>query len=394
MSYFLRKLEWYPKGVVNPVIIEEIVTISTQNDDEPTNDICSISLYNTEKIYDSGVFLPQENDIMVVYDKKVTSASLTAFTDDDIIWTGKYLDRSISQGADSNTITLKIARWSYNVFNQYSKESYYNRGLKTNEVLEASIKTTVENSDGAGGWQLDFSNIASTRNNGTDFPIIKPTMVKKPMWEFVVELGQINNTNAEIELVPIISKPMVFDIKGKYVYWYERPTMPSITLDDESVIFDIKESSHNEEGVTKLILDCGRDFNGNPIHSYLYNEDIDTEVPKETALKKESIAGLNETYDNTVHALRSQFTVSTNSDFIDAVRVLAQSYGKYWFKTFGAARTKISVTLDMKLAIVSDILDLQLNGYEKGRYVIKSVSTTSSNNDRSMTLSLEKEEVN
>lgn len=393
MSYSKRKLLWYPKGEVTPIEIEQIISITTNSDDAPTNDTASVQLFNSSLIYRDGEFLPQENDIMIIYDKEVTKASETEYTVDDIIWTGKYLDRSLKVSADSETITLQIARWSYNIFNQFNKLSYYNSGLRTNEILEDAIKQTVESVDGSGGWELDFSNVASLRNNGSSFPIIKPTMVKKPMFEFITELGLPANTNSITELVPVVSKPMVFDVRGQNVYWYERPITPSIIINEDTVIYDISEKSNNQEAVTKVILDCGRDFNGKPIYHYMYNKNIDSEIPKEKAMKKESIAGLNETYDNQFHALRSQFTISTNSEFIDAVKALAESFGVYWFATFGSGKTTINVNLGLFPVVVSDLVSLQLNGYEKGNYVVKSMNTNSVNNDRTMTLVLEKEEL-
>lgn len=393
-SYVIDRLVWYPRNNLdNPVSFDYIINYSDTENEEPTNNTATVRLYDyNNRLVRNGVFQPQEGELMVYYSKEITSADDVEFTDDDIVWTGIYLDRQQNESPDSHFFTLTIADFGFIVYNRFWNQSYFNRELKTNEVIIDLVKNASEHPTGDGSYFIDVTNIADKRNDGSDFPITKATFINKPVYEWFKELSQPIWTNSEAEILnPVIRHPMTFKIKGYKAYWFERPTNPEYVINDNTFFLDVSEQTENEREVTYLIIECGEDFEGKPIRAYLENDLTKSTIVKERYEKIPKIAGINREYDNEAHSLRTNFSIDTNTQFRQEVRKLAQSYKEYWFSQFALGLTQITITIPYTQHWeIGEIVDFRRTGYDRGLYRIISKSNSISTNTRTTNVTLEK----
>lgn len=390
-SYFKRKLIWYKAGSTAPITITEgIQSVNTNKNTKPTTNKCTVVMDNLDLFYTlDGIFLPKEGDIMVVYEKEVTSNSNTDFTDSDVIWTGRFLDRSIQQSGESDILKLSIADWMYDVFSRFWAQSYVGRGKRTNEVIIDVLSNQCESFSGDGSYKLNFDNVATHRNDNSLFPVIEPTLINKPTHEWINELGTPQWTNAVSEVVPIVKENMVFDIRGTNVYWYEKSDTSVLTIDKDTTIHSITTSSKKESSVNFLIIEAGQDFNGEPIYWYAVDPESGGEIIKETYQNPFTIAGKNTTYDNSYHSLRNQYNLSTNAAFIAKVIELVKSYSSYWFQEYGRSKDVISVTLDKTLVNIGDTVLVNLYKHSiNTKYIIDGINNRSSESESSTTIDL------
>lgn len=368
--------------------------ISAKIDFEPTNNKAEIEIANPSDFFESGQFKLNENDRIYIYAKIVESNSDSAFTSDDIIFNGLFIEHSINKTTDELVVTIDVIDFGYQIFNRMLNESYLNDGLKTDEILINVIKNNCEKPDGSGDYSLTFTGVETTRPDGSAFPIIEPTFTKDPVYDVIEDLSSTIWTNSETEIDynnRKITKKMIFRIDGNEVKWFY-PTEELVdTITNDSEIISAKQSLNTEGSVNFLILECGEDLNGDVITTYIYDEKSGTS-PNTTeqyqTVKK--LAGQNDDYDNQYLELRAKYiALDDNNGFIKAVRQKAQSFSEIWFKN-NRATTTISLEVPLKRYDIGEYIDIELSNFDKGNYEIKSVNYNISNNSATTTLILQK----
>lgn len=388
MSYIKKKLVWV-KGDSSIELNTGITRATCRKTKEPVNNRADITLTNFDVLYSSGTFLPVEGDLMFYYSKEVTSNDEKDFTDDDIVWTGKFIDRTRNLSPDSDTIVLKIGDWSYDVNNRYHNKSYVGLGFTTDEVLIDIIQNKVENDNGDGTFKLDFTNVSSTRNDGSSFPVIEPAFAGKPTHEWIDEISSIQNTNTDTELnsTLVVEDDMIFDIRGTSVYWYEAGDTPVLEITEETVIHDIKDTTKNEETSNFLILDLGEDFNGEAIFWYAVDKNATSKLQKDEKAKVQSLAGLSNDYDDAYHTLRKNYTLATNSDFVTEVKKKAEIYAQQVFKRNKSR--EITVTLERTYINIGDVVKVNIPKFANELYTVKTITHNDGENEQTTQLTLE-----
>lgn len=388
--YIKRKLVWYSGNTIYE-ITSGIISMTSSKTTDTTNNKIDVILSDYDIMYSGDTFLPQEGDLMFCYSKCVINNSNTEFTDDDIVWTGKFIDESHELSPDNNTLTLTIGDYSYDVNNQFHNKSYYGLGMKTNEVIIDIVRNKVENSNGDGNYKLDFTNVASLRNNGSAFPVIEPAFTGKPTHEWLSEISSPTWTNSDAEYsgTQIISEDMVFDIRGTHVYWYEPSSTSTHTIDENTYIISLKEKTNNESSVNFVIFECGEDFNGNKIFWYAVDENSGGKIQKEKYETQLKLAGVNSDWENTYNVLRKQYSISTNSAFVIAVKKKADCYSQEFFNKQN--RNTLSITIDRDNTYnIGDRVTVNLPKVCNAQYYVRTINHRDTDNEQSTTLELQK----
>ena len=358
-------------------IVDTILSVSSMENNQPENNYCDVTVPDFGDFYRNGMFAINEGDLVFVYAKTITDNSDIDITDDDVFWSGRFIDYKRKDSPDESTIQLKIGDITYNLFQRYDPSSYIGRGMKTNEVLIDVIKRASERWIGDGTFEVDFENISSKRVDNSDFPVIEPTYgTSKPIYEWVNELNMPLWTNSQAEQASgnlVHTRPMIFKVRGNKAFWYYPSTDTALTITPDTPVIELEASSTNEAVVNWLILDCGDDFNGRPIHHYIYDKRTSSFIKKERAEKKYAIAGRNTDYDNAYHFLRSQYTELTNNQFRARVRELAESYAETWFYLYSRSRVEIKVTLSYRPLYYGDLVRINVPKYLDRLWKVESV---------------------
>lgn len=389
-SYTKHRVWWYSSaGVVD--LSEYFVSISIDEEFEPTNNSASLVLLDDDALYIGDSFVVKENDRVVVWGKEVSDNDDTSFVDTDILWDGKYVDHSKTFNGDGSSLNLKLVDWGYDVFNRFWSRNYADSGLRTDEIIVDILQNTTEELGGTGGYNVDFSNVATVRNNGSAFPVVTPRFAGKPVYEWIQELSNIDftNTSAELAVGPVVDKPMVFRFKGNKAYWYEQSPAGALVLDESEFVDEISFSTQNEQAVNFLILECGEDFFGEPIFTYINDPLSTSTVQKDRYDTQQRISGRNNDYDNQFHLLRKDFDEASNTAFRDAVRDLAQSFASVWFLLFGRERRKFNVTIPFRNIELGDYLYISLKKFKNTYYRVTRKQVRLSTNDFLLTLECE-----
>ncbi|NCD06360.1 MAG: hypothetical protein EOL97_09590 [Spirochaetia bacterium] len=379
----------------NETTLKQPLNIEITENFEATNNNAVLQFY-TPDVTSSGRIILNEYDKIVIYAKMVDDNVSTSFTNDDVLFTGIYLEPTRNKSSDANRISLKITDLLYVIFNRMHTESYIGDGLKTNEIIQDIFQRKCEKIDGSGTYLLSFSGIDSTRVDSTSFPVIEPVFANKPVYDWINELStlQWTNTQTEIDSNNIVNKkPMITRIDDNEVKWYYPSDSEDLTLNKNTVLKSYSENIPNESSVNYLILECGQDLEGEPIFKYIYDSNAGaSSITKEKYEHRVSLAGENTEYDNTYNALRVTHT-GNNSEFTAAVRKLAESYSEYWFDQFGRAKPTATVILPLQKIRIGQVINNQLSSEHKGLYDIKSVSHRINGNDAQTTIKIEKRDI-
>jgi hypothetical protein len=396
-SYVKLQVLWYKNNTTATDITRFVRNISTDKNNEPRNNVCNIRLFDNDVIYGSNdKFLPQENDLIIVYAKIIEDNSDTALDSGDIIWTGKFVDHQRTQSPDEKTITFKVVDYAYDIFNRFWSKNYADEGMTTDEIVVDIVKNMVEDDEGLRTYKLGFSNVETTRNDTSLFPEIEPNLFNKPVYEWISELGTTAWTNWETEIddgSTVNKKPMVFDIKGTECYWYYPDGAVVLTLSNTSDYFSIKQETQNEKTANFIILECGDDLNGEPIFTYVYDKLSNSPVQKDNYQLKTNIGGRDTTYEDANHPLRIQAADEgwSNTTFAAAVRKSAESYAEYWFTYVNRNKPVLSVTLPKTDLSYGDRVYIGVPRYDIGTYEVESVSHNISEKEWTTTIRIRKE---
>ena len=357
---------------------------------EPSNDNLRLSLIDDESLYQDGKFRIKEGDRIDVFIKMVKDNIDVSMKGSDMIWSGIFLDYNRTDDTDNQSIDITVTSLSYEIFNRFWNQSYANQSLKTNEIIADILQNLSENVGGTGDYNVTYSmveypsreGIQSTRSDGSDFPIIEPVYTQKPMYEWLQELSSPLWTNTDEEIPPVQSRKMVFRIDGditnnKIIYnakWFYPVIDNAIILSSLDQVISINGGSTNEDSVNLLYLDCGEDFNGRPIKTQIFDQTHSAmPIIKERYEHKVSIGGLNNDYQNEYNSLRQKYYPGQNQEFRNEVTKLARSYADYWFKEFGRAKPKLTITIPFQRADLGSYIYLNLPKYPKGYYFIEAL---------------------
>lgn len=392
--YLKKEIVWHsPQGLR---YIRNISRISGRKNFLPQNDTINIDIIDDGSLYRNNEFLIKEGDRIDILVKRVTNNTDTEFTTNDIIWTGIFLDYDRVDTPDNKNITLIVTLLTYEIFNRIWNESYIDSGLKTNEIIKSITKNLSEDISGTGDYSLIFNDvdypntngIQKTRVNGSDFPVIEPIFTQKPMYEWLQEISSPLWTNTDLEIPPVNRRKMIFRIDGNIVKWYY-PTLDNISIINKNFpVLQIRGSSTNQESVNYLILECGEDFNGEPIYTYILDQrEGAMPIIKERYEHKVSIGGKNTDYQNDFNRLRQKY-LHDNTGFIKAVREKAESYADFWFEEFGRAKPIIELTLPFSVYNIGDYIYLDYPKYRKGYYFIEAVGYNLTESEASVILTI------
>lgn len=392
MSYLKTKVVFDDNG--NSRTYYDYNKISSKIDFQPTNNKAEIIFNDVNQFYENGQFIIKENTKVIVYAKIVEDNENIDFTSDDIIFTGLFLEPQKNLSSDGYSIKFSIVDFGYKVFNRMFNKTYLDLNKKTNEILIDMLQNKSEYFNGLGKFELNFDNVASTRPNGSAFPIIEPTFTKQPVIDIIKELSSTQWTNTESEIntnTRACVKSMIFRIDDIYVKWYYPTEEFVLEINDTLQFLDIKETLNKEGSVNFLILECGEDLNGDVITTYIYDEKSG-ESPNITEQYQTYIklAGRNLDYDNEYNALRAKYiALDDNNGFKKHIRKLAEAYSEIWFED-KRATTSISITLPLAIYNIGDFVKLNLPNFDNTTYSIESVSNNISEKDATTTLELKK----
>lgn len=392
-DYMDVKAVWYRNDETPVNITEQFISATTSEDNEPETNTCNLVVQDDDIFYTGSKLQLKEGDTIIVWSKRAEDNSWDGvFTDDEIMWYGTFVDYSKTLSPDGEQLSLKVNDLTYVLFNRFWSKSYEDLNMRTDEILIDVLSNQVENVDGTGALRLNFDNVARFRNDSSQFPVLSPNLKLKPVQEWVQELSGRGYTNdPEDPNDNVMTEKMVFRLRGPSVYWYEPSSDIKLTIDDTSVILDLKEESKNGSSVNFLILDCGEDFDGEPIYYYAVDKNSGSEIIKERYEHQLKIAGLNKDYDNAFDQLRKNYSLSTNADFRDKVRQLAQRFSDTWFDYKGRARKVVNVTVPYTPLNIGDIVYIDIKGFSNKKYRTTSLSHTVSSRDGSTQLQLEAE---
>lgn len=395
-SYVKTKFVWTKEDGTEVDLSKYIRSISTNENFDPQNNTCSLELLDNDDIYTLGSFEMQEGDQVIVYAKVVTSNSDTTFGADDVIWEGFFIDQNRKETPDSKTVELLLVDYNYDLMNRIWGKDYNSLSKTTDEIITDITNSLLETESGLGTYKVGTSNIDTTRTDGSAFPTIEPSFNNKPVYEWIQELGQTywTNSSAEISSGSLVhTKSMIYKIRAGEAYWYYPAASTVLTVDTDTTIVEIKQATGNQGKANFLILECGEDFDGEPIFTYIYDETSESRIQKDAYEPYLKLAGKDTTYDNTYHSLRKNAIAAgtSSSDFADDVRDLAEAYSVYWFEYVNKGRTEIIVTLPKQDVALGERVEIDLNKYESGEYVIDRISHNISSNAWTTQLTLIKE---
>ena len=391
-NYYIDiKVVWYKNNEIPVDITEQYISANTVEDNNPETNTCNMLVLDDDVFYSGGNLQITEGDTIQIYVERTEDPSWNGvFTDNEIMWYGTFVDHTKKLSSDTETLEFKINDFTYVLFNRFWSKSYNGAGLRTDEILINVISNQVDNPDGLGTISLNIDNVARFRNDSSQFPIINPNLKLKPVYEWTNELSQIGYTNDPTDLSDkVVTETMIFRLRGLSVYWYEPSSIVTVTIDEDTSILDFSEASGNAKSVNYLIIDCGDDFNGEPIVWYAVDKNSGTSIIKERYEHQLKIAGKNTTYDNAYDQLRKEYDLASNDDFIDRVHELAKLYSDAWFEISGKAKRKVNVTIPYERINIGDLIKISLPKFSQTNYRVISISHTVSKNDASTQLTLE-----
>ena len=392
MGYLKTKIIFEENG--NSRTYYNFNKVTTKMDFQPTNNKAEIVFNDVNQFYSNGVFNIKENTKVIIYAKIVEYNESVEFTNDDIIFTGLFLEESKDLSTDSIGLKMSIVDFGYQVFNRMFNKTYLDLGLRTNEILIDMLQNKSEMQNGIGDFELNFDNVSTKRPDSSSFPIIEPTFTKQPLIDVVKELSSTQWTNTDTEINTnsrVCAKQMIFRIDDIYVKWYYPTEEYVLEINDTLCFSDIKENLNKEGSVNFLILECGEDLEGNVFTTYIYDEKSgDSPNITEQYQTYIKLAGRNEDYDNEYNVARAKYiALSDNSGFKNYIRKLAETYSEVWFEN-KRATTTISITLPLQQFNIGDFVKMNLPNYDNATYSIESVSNSISEKDATTTLQLKK----
>jgi len=380
-SYIKKKLVWTKADGTVVTLSGVINNIATDENFDPNNNVCEVELFDTPDLYVSGQFAMQEDDSVDVYCKVVTASDDTAYSDStDIIWEGLFVDFTRTESPDSKTITLTLVDYNYHLNNRLWTHNYADEGLKTNEIVQNIVESLMETDTGLGTYKVTTTNIDTTRDDSSVFPVIEPNWSNKPVYEWLNELGSTMWTNSQAEIdsgSPVHTKKMIFKIRGDDAYWNYPSSSVALTIDESTTVNEIKIVTQNEGSANYVIMECGEDFDGEPIYWYAFDKESTSTIQKDTYEKVLTLAGLDNDYDDQYKEIRAQAIADglSNDEFKALIRTLAESYATYWFAYINQSQPQIDVTLPLTTTLlIGDIVDVQLTKFLPGTYYINKIS--------------------
>ena len=394
-SYIKKKIVWTKRDGTVVTLYDEVDTIATDENFDPNNNICTINVYDTPDLYSSGQFAVEEDDSVDVYCKVVTDSDDTAFSDStDIIWEGLFVDYTRSESPDGKTIQLKLVDFNYHLNNRLWTKSYADLGLKTDEVVVDIVESLMETDSGLGTYRVTTTNIDTTRDDSSVFPVIEPNYSNKPVYEWLNELCSTNWTNSQTEIdtgALVHTKKMIFKIRGNNAYWNYPSASVVMTIDEDTTINEIKIATQNESSANFMIIECGEDFDGEPIYHYAFDKNSSSTIQKDTYEKVLTLAGLNNDYDDQYKEIRAQAISDglTNAEFIDLIQDLADSYADYWFAYINQSQPQLKVTIPLRTdLLIGDRIECTLTKFYPATYYINKISHSVSDKEAKTQLEL------
>lgn len=392
MGYLKTKIIFEENG--NSRTYYDFNKVTTKMDFQPTNNKAEIVFNDVNQFYSNGVFNIKENTKVVIYAKIVEDNESVEFTNDDIIFTGLFLEQSKDLSTDGIGLKMSIVDFGYQVFNRMFNKTYLDLNKRTNEILVDMLQNKSEMQNGIGDFELNFDNVSTKRPDSSLFPIIEPTFTKQPLIDVVKELSSTQWTNTDTEIntnTRVCAKQMIFRIDDIYVKWYYPTEEYVLEINDTLCFSDIKENLNKEGSVNFLILECGEDLEGNVFTTYIYDEKSgDSPNITEQYQTYIKLAGRNEDYDNEYNVARAKYiALNDNNGFKEYIRKLAKTYSEVWFEN-KRATTTISITLPLQQFNIGDFVKMNLPNYDNAIYSIESVSNSISEKDATTTLQLKK----
>jgi len=336
MAILLMKILWYKidnryksvNGVpeyTNPVNITNVVSASMTRGIDVKNNVFNFVVKNLYDDYvdDNDEIKFNEEDQIKVYAKYTEDGadigsdawdrtSPTEPSSDYLLGTYYVVQYGFQDTITKDNIRVECADKTYILFSRLVSESFLpSDNLTAPEAIQKVIRIATENQDGLysgtgdnagvlydvdarlssnGGYITDTrrgTREDGTTNTATDFPVISMAKIQKPVYEWIEDLSQPEQTNTADELtdgVAVYGKEFIYwiDEDNKFHWVYpDSSTTTSISFENDYVT-RTKFNKRVFDAYNMIIYDCGDDLEGVGIWDYFYDDTSDIKGLKQT----------------------------------------------------------------------------------------------------------------
>lgn len=380
MSTLIKRIVWYGnKGTDTGVDLEDINSISIKRGlDAKSNSIelvlkNPIDQYNgtniVHKYIDPNYYtlLIKAGDIIEFYLKNADQKyTIDINTTTDLIVTADVVDFEFDLDQKKSTIKLVCIDKTFSLLNKLWTQNYTSTSaMNAPEIIknivrnvsgtaESTAKWGYETSDagnagtlltdGTGIFEIDArlesagGYVQDVRPDASAYPDISMSKLFKPVYEWIEELSQPENTNSAAEITAATEKctlkHVYFIDKENRLHWFYPDNTSDYTIvtgnnSADGVVKRVKLTRNTFDVVNYVIFNAGKDLNNVSVLNYFY--DVSSKEPK---LKPKFIPY---TYicTNMRQAEKDKGNISINAD--ETVNILVSSGTTAWGESYSSA---------------------------------------------------------
>ena len=174
------------------------------------------------------------------------------------------------------TIKVKCSDKSQLILNKIAPKGNYasGSGWTASSIIIDVVKQISQN---AGSFDIDTSNVATTRSDSSAFPAIDVGKSMKPVHEWINELSNPERTNSAAELAPggtlVDTKTYIWylDENNKLFWFYPDDSVQYTLVYGVDRVFQVKLKKDVFDVINMVIIRGGKDKRGSGITWYYYD---------------------------------------------------------------------------------------------------------------------------
>jgi hypothetical protein len=277
----------------------------------------------------------QADDIIKVY----ADVNPITKTSGQLIMVGNVMSYEGKIDSKKRTIKIKCSDYSQLILNKIPPQGKFkaSTGATASSIVVDIVKqiSQDENTPGVDSFNIDTTNVATTRSNSSAFPNIDAAKMMKPAYEWLNDMSQIENTNSVAEQTPggtlIDTKSYIWYVdENNKLFWFFPDDTSTVTLTHGiTPIYNIKLKQDIFDVINMVIIRGGKDKAGSGITWYHYDSTSkQTELrykvipkPKLADLKREEL--INE--DNVKTTLDGEVAIADTTISLTDASSLASS---------------------------------------------------------------------
>lgn len=259
-------------------------------------------------VTDSTNFAFEQNDVLTLRAKRATEGD-AVLTEDDVLTVADVIEWEYSLEAKRSTVRVKAVDKTFNLLNSLVARSYtLDDGLTSADIIRELVQEVSDLGDGTGTFGIATTlqtegtyeaqrtsatpGIQTKRIDDSDFPVTSIAKVYKPVYEWIDELSELENTNdfnnrngggAEEQDNPPQNRKMRYyvDKDSNFRWFYPDDSVDytiaigTVSAQQEDVVgYKLRKSVFDV--VNFVIFNSGQDLFGSGTLFYYYDETSDS----------------------------------------------------------------------------------------------------------------------